>query len=255
MKTWFDSVIIARRILTALVRTRRTLVFWAVFPALMLLLFGLIYAGSSGTGSSFDRTAPGILVGAALFFSCLGGPVATLVTERESGTLRRLLLSPLSGTAYFLGVVLAYAAVAAGQTAIVYAVAIAFGAHFHGSLMLGAAILLLTVVSYCGIGFFLGVNFARRAEDVNGPVAAFGVPLLTLGGTFFPPSILPPYLRVVAQFDPIFHMNESLKAVAASGATARSIMPHLVILFAFSLGALLLGALSYRRLLKVEQAG
>jgi ABC-2 type transport system permease protein len=254
MKVWFDSVIVARRILTGLIRTRRTLVFWAVFPALMLLLFGLIYAGSSGTASSFDRTTPGILVGAALFFSCLGGPVATLVTERESGTLRRLLLSPLSGTAYFLGVVLAYTVIATGQTVVVYTIAAAFGGRFHGSLWLGGLILLLTVASYCGIGFFLGVKFARHAEDVNGPVAAFGVPLLALGGTFFPPSILPPYLRTVAQFDPIFHMNESLKSVAANGANAASIMHSLIVLGLFAIAALLLGALSYRHLLKVEQS-
>jgi len=116
-------------------------------------------------------------------------------------------------------------------------------------------ILFLTVISYCGMGFFFGANFARRTEDVNGPVAAFGVPLLALGGTFFSPSIMPPYLRTVAQFDPIFHMNESLKAVAANGAPVRSIMSHLAVLVSFAFASLLLGALSYRRLLKVEQSG
>jgi ABC-2 type transport system ATP-binding protein len=40
----------------------------AIFPALMLLLFGLIYAGDSSRSASFDYTAPGILIGAALFF-------------------------------------------------------------------------------------------------------------------------------------------------------------------------------------------
>ncbi len=255
MKNLRDSVTVARRILTALVRTRRTLVFWAAFPALMLLLFGLIYAGSSGSASSFDRTAPGILVGAALFFSCLGGPVAALVAERESGTLRRLLLSPLSGMAYFVGVVMAYAVVAAGQTCIVYAIALAFGACFHGSILLGAFIVLLTVISYCGLGFFFGAHLARRTEDVTGPVAAFGVPLLVLGGTFFPPSILPAYLLKVAQFDPVYHMNEALKAVAAQGATVSAILRHLVVLATFATLSLLLGALSYRRLLRVEQTG
>ena len=74
----------------------------------MLLLFGLIYAGGNSTTKSFDFTAPGILIGAALFFSCLGGPVALIVAERERRTLRRLLVSPLKPISYFIGIVIAY---------------------------------------------------------------------------------------------------------------------------------------------------
>lgn len=250
-----DSLTVAARVLREHRRNRRIVVFWATFPALMLLLFGLIYAGGSGTARSFDRTTPGILIGAALFFSCLGGPVANVVAERESGTLRRLLLSPLSGVSYFVGILIAYLFVAAGQAAVVYGVAFAFGGRFHGSLALGAVIVALSVAAYCGLGFFLGANFTKRTEDVNGPVAAFGVPLLVLGGTFFPPSILPSFLLAAAWFNPIFHMNESLKAIAADGATLNDVFPHLAILVTFALLSLLLGALSYRRLLRVEQSG
>jgi ABC-2 type transport system permease protein len=135
-----------------------------MFPALMLLLFGLIYAGGSSTGDSFDRTAPGILIGAALFFSCLGGPITTIVAERESGTLRRLLLSPLSGSSYFLGVLSAYVVVALGQALVVYGIAYAFGGRFHGSVLLGLAIVVLSVAAYCGLGFFFGANFTRGLQ-------------------------------------------------------------------------------------------
>lgn len=249
-----SSLTVAHRILVELTRNRRILIFWALFPALMLLLFGLIYAGGGGTASSFDRTTPGILVGAALFFSCLGGPAAVLVGERENGTLRRLLLSPLSGASYFLGVVLAFVTIAFGQAAIVFAISAAFGGRFHGSLVVGALIILLCVASYCGLGFFFGAQLARRAEDVNGPLAAFGVPLLVLGGTFFPPSVLPPFLRRVAVLDPVFHMNQALKAVAADGATLGQVRTHVIVLAAVSAFSLLVGALSYRRLLAIEQA-
>lgn len=250
-----DAKTVAWRVLRELLSSRRILIFWAMFPALMLLLFGLIYAGGSSTGDSFDRTAPGILIGAALFFSCLGGPITTIVAERESGTLRRLLLSPLSGSAYFLGVLFAYVVVALGQALVVYGIAYAFGGRFHGSVLLGLAIVVLSVAAYCGLGFFFGANFTKRTEDVTGPVAAFGVPLLVLGGTFFPPSILPTFLLAAAWFNPIFHMNEALKAVAADGADVAGIHAHLSVLVVFSLLALVLGALSYRRLLRVEQAG
>jgi ABC-2 type transport system permease protein len=229
-----EIVAIAIRILTELVSMRRSLIFWAVFPTLMLLLFGLIYAGGGSTADSFDATAPGILIGAALFFSCLGGPVALIVGERERRTLRRLLLSPLRPSSYFLGICAAYFAIAIVQTLIVYGIAFLFGGRFHGSWPLGALIVFLSVVSFVGLGFFFGARFARHSEDVNGPVAAFGVPLLVLGGTFFPVSILPSYLLTVAYADPVFHMNEALKQVSALGSSASDVAIHLLFLVVFS---------------------
>ena len=56
-----------------------------------------------------------------------------------------------------------------------YALAHANGARYHG-VALGALIVALAVFSYVGLGF--GSRFARRAEEVNGPPSAFGVPLL-----------------------------------------------------------------------------
>ena len=231
------------------------MVFWVVFPTLMLLLFGLIYAGNGRTAGSFDRVAPGILIGAALFFSCLGGPIAVIVGERERRTLRRLLVTPVRASSYFLGVAVAHSVIALVQALIVYGIAAAFGGRFHGSLLLGALIVGLSVVSFVGMGFVFGAHFSRRTEDVNGPVAAFGVPLLVLGGTFFPPEMLPPFLLKLAQLDPIYHMNMALKPVSALGAGAADIAPHLALLAGFAIVALALGTRSYRSLLARERRG
>lgn len=244
---------IARRILIELWRTRRTMVFWIVFPTLMLILFGLIYAGNDRVSRSFDWVAPGILIGAALFFSCLGGPVAVIVGERERRTLRRLLLTPVRPSSYMLGVVMAQLVVAFGQTAIVYGIAAAFGGSFHGSLSLGALIVLLSVSTFVGLGFFFGAHFSRSTEDVNGPVAAFGVPLLVLGGTFFSPKILPDFLWKLAHLDPVFHMNQALKPVSAKGAGAADIAVHLVLLVVFAAVALALGTHAYGVMLRRER--
>jgi ABC-2 type transport system permease protein len=250
---WQQALAVARRILTEHVRQRRGLIFWAVFPALMLLLFGLIYRENAAMRAGFDSTPAGILIGAALFFSCLGGTTVILVAERERRTLRRLLVSPLHPAAYFLGIVLALALVAAGQAAIVFAIGAGLGARYHGSVALGAAIVALSVIGYVGLGFFFGARFARRAEDVNGPLAAFGVPLLVLGGTFFPITLMPPVLVRAAAFNPVFHMNEALKGVAGRGLGAEALAGHLGFLLGFAALSLWLGVISYRRLLREER--
>ena len=59
MKRYFNEIMaITNRILIELIRMRRSLIFWVVFPTLMLLLFGLIYAGGSSTTKSFANRAP-----------------------------------------------------------------------------------------------------------------------------------------------------------------------------------------------------
>lgn len=254
MRSLREILAVAKRILIEMVRTRRSMVFWIAFPTLMLLLFGMIYGSNGRLERSFDATAPGILIGAALFFSCLGGPVAVLVGERERRTLRRVLLTSAGASSYFLGVVLAHAVIAAGQTLIVYGIAAAFGARFHGSWTLGLFIIGLAVTSYVGMGFLFGTRFSRRTEDVNGPVAAFGVPLLVLGGTFFPPDVLPPFLLRLAYLDPIFHMNEALKPVSALGAGLMEVRVHVAFLCAFSLLSIVLGTRAYRSLLARERS-
>jgi ABC-2 type transport system permease protein len=248
-----QTLAVAGRILVEYGRQRRSLLFWAAFPALMLLLFGYIYKASPTMTGSIDTTPAGILIGAALFFSCLGGTVSLIVAERERRTLRRLLVSPLAPAAYFLGIVMALMAVAAGQAVIVYAIAYAMGSHFRGDVWLGVTIVALSVFAYVGLGFFFGARFARRAEDVNGPVAAFGVPLLVLAGTWFPVSLLPKFLRAVAWFDPVFHMNEALKGVAGRGLGWADLAGSLGFLSAFAMAALVLGVVSYRRILAEEK--
>lgn len=248
-----ETLAITQRILMELIRMRRSLIFWVVFPTLMLLLFGLIYSGGGNSKASFDATAPGILIGAAMFFSCLGGPVSLIVAERERRTLRRLLVSPLKPISYFIGIVIAFSIIAFGQAIIVYGIAYIFGGRFHGSLFLGFLILLLSVFSFVGGGFYFGARFTKRTEDVNGPVAAFGVPLLVLAGTFFPVTILPNYLLKLAYLDPIFHMNQALKGVSAMGFGVKEISIHLIFLTSFSIFSMFLGARSYRAMLIQEK--
>ncbi|WP_072623234.1 ABC transporter permease [Spirulina major] len=250
-----DAVAVAQRILWEMGRRRRSLVFWGVFPLSVLILMGVILADRAELPLSLalELAAPATLAGAALFFSCVGGTVATLVAEREQQTLKRLFLSPLSGEGYFLGICGAQGAIALGQTVLLYGVARGMGARFVGAWWLGVVIVGLSILAYVGVGFLLGTQLARRTEDVNTLIAAFGVPLLILGGAFLPTMIFPASLLTIAQFNPIFHMTEALTGVWADGATVGDIRDHLSILAGFAIAMLILGGLSYQQMLRRER--
>ncbi|BAY26869.1 ABC-2 type transporter [Calothrix sp. NIES-2100] len=255
MKYWREIIAVTQRILIELLRRRRSLIFWSIFPVSVLILSGFILAERAKLpiNTAFEYAAPSTLVGAAMFFSCLGGSVATVVAEREQQTLKRLFLSPLSGISYFLGIFLAHSCIALGQTVLIYAIAAFWGATFKGSILLGLIIILMTIIAYVGLGFILGTQLARRIEDVNALVAAFGVPLLILGGAFLPAALFPPTLINLAQYNPIYHMNEAFVGVAAKGAGINEIASHFGFLLVFAVVMLGCGWLSYRRMLIVER--
>ncbi len=255
MKYWDETLAVAQRILTELIRRRRSLIFWSVFPISVLLINGYILAERAqiSTAEAMKLAAPSSLVGAALFFSCLGGSVATVVAEREQKTLKRLFISPLSGTSYFLGIFLAHSLIGISQTLLVYLVIAWLGVSFSGSIILGLIIILLSIAAYVGVGFILGTQLAKRTEDVNALVAAFGVPLLILGGAFLPTSLFPQKLLEIAEFNPIYHMNEALVAVWANGEGLADIQSHFIFLCVFSAIMVILGWLSYHQMLQLEK--
>ncbi|TBR60198.1 ABC transporter permease [Mastigocladus laminosus UU774] len=255
MKLWCEAIAVTQRILIELLRRRRSLIFWIIFPISILLINGFVLAESMklSTEQGFEYAAPSTLVGAALFFSCLGGSVATVVSEREQQTLKRLFISPLSGTSYFVGIFLAHSCIGFGQTLIIYTIAAFWGATFKGSVFLGAIIIFMSIVAYVGLGFILGTQLARRTEDVNSLVAAFGVPLLILGGAFFPIRFLPKALLDLAKINPIYHMNQALLAVSTQGNNIEDIASNFQFLSGFTLMMILGGWFSYRRMVILER--
>lgn len=254
-RDWQGTIAIAQRILLELWRRKVSLVCWIVFPASILLVNGLILTERSqlSTGEAFAQSVPPCLVGTALFFSCLGGSIATIVAEREQRTLKQLLISPLRGMAYFLGIFLAYGAIGVGQTLLVYAIAALTGSEFKGSLSLGLLIIGLSMMAYVGTGFCIGAKLARRTEDVNALIAALGVPLLLLSGAFVPINFFPAALRTLARYNPIYHMIEALAAVSVEDISRDNLMPHLWFLGGFTGLMVVAGWVAYRQMLHRER--
>ncbi len=255
MKYVRETIAVAQRILKELWCRRRSLIFWAIFPSLLLVLNSLILQErvQLSLEEAFTMAAPPTLVGAALFFSGLGGSVATVVSEREQQTLKRLFLTPLSGVSYFFGIYLAYTVIGLGQAGLVYGIARFQGADFSGNFWVALLIILLSIAAYVGLGFVLGTQLARRTEDVNALVAAFGVPLMILGGTFMPATFFPQSLLNLAQFNPIYHMIEAFSGVVISGETLAEVGTHVQFLALFAISMVLCGWLAYQRMIQIER--
>ncbi|BAQ61416.1 putative ABC-2 type transport system permease protein [Geminocystis sp. NIES-3708] len=255
MEYFAQTLAVTERILRELFTRKRSIIFWMIFPIFILLINSYIIAERAKitTTLAMKISAPSSLIGAALFFSCLGGTIATIVAEREQKTLKRLFISPLSGISYFFGIFFAHFFIGILQTILVYGLLFFSGKYISGSIILGFVIIFLSIISYVGLGFILGTQLAKRTEDVNTIVATFGVPLLILGGTFFPSSLFPEKLLKIAQFNPIFHMNEALIDVWGKGKYFDEIQGHFFFLIIFAITMILLGWCCYEKMIKSEK--
>jgi ABC-2 type transport system permease protein len=74
-----------------------------------------------------------------------------------------------------------------------------------------------------------------------------------LGGAFFPTSFFPKILLQIAEFNPVYHMNEALVGVSNNGDSLQTIRKHFSFLCAFAAATLVVAWFSYNRMLKSEK--
>ena len=208
------SFLTARRVLQQLRNDPRTIALMLVVPCVLLGLMAWVY---NGTPHMFDRVGPGLLGIFPLVVMFLVTSISTL-RERQSGTLERLLTTPLSKGAFMAGYGIAFAAVALAQAL----VAVAFA------------------VWVCQL-------------DIAGPlwqlvvVAVFDAVLGTALGLLVPRGDLPTGLKQFSDVLPLSYAVDAMKSLATDPNGGATVGKDITILIAFSVVALALGALTLRR--------
>ena len=192
-------------------RTRRTWMQSIVSPVISTSLYFIVFGAAIGSRIS---TIEGVSYGA---FIVPGLMMLTLLTQsvsnaaigiyfpRFTGTIYELLSAPVSTLEILLG----YVGAAATKSIVLGLVILGTSALFvpihiaHPLWML--AFLVLTSVSFCLLGFILGV-WADGVDKLQAAPLLIITPLTFLGGTFYSTNVLPPFWRTVTLFNPIFYL-------------------------------------------------
>jgi len=198
-------------------RQRDTVVFTFALPVVLLLMLGSIftgvYEGSPVTVSQYF--VPGMLAGgvASTTFVNLG---ASIASDRDDGTLRRLRGAPMPPSAYFIGKVLMALVVTAIEAVLVVAVGVVlFGLALPatpGRWFIAAWVMVLGTAA-CGL---LGIAASGLARSARSAGAVFNLPYLVLGfssGVFFTPiSALPQPILQLGSLFPLRWMAQGFRA-------------------------------------------
>lgn len=212
--------IVARDLLRTM-RQKGRLVGGLVRPLMWLVLvgsgFNAIARVSSGI-SYQEFVYPGIVVMATLFGSML--MAISTVYDREFGVLRLMLACPAGVPAVLTGRVLAAAIAGLLQGAVVLVLA-PFVLRVSATQLLSAVgALTLAAIASSVLGLLVASRL-RSVENFAGVINVVLFPLLFASGALYPPSGMPPALKLLAKLNPVTYqvdlMRHALGQPAESG--------------------------------------
>ncbi len=153
---------------------------------------------------------PGI-IGFAAMQMCIFSVAQGQVQARQSGMLKGMLLTRMTGFEFVMGTAISRMLLAVCQAAALIAVAVlAFKVQPEGSLVSIAAVVLLGGIAFVGIGFLIS-GLTTSQETVNPIANAVMLPMFLLGGVFFPVTSLPLWLQGVAGVLPLANFTAALR--------------------------------------------
>jgi len=170
----------------------------------------------------------------------------TMLRERTTGTLERLMAMPIAKLDLLLGYGVAFATVAAVQAALVSLVA--FGLldlHTAGPRWLVVVLAVTNAVLGMSLGLFFSA-FARTEFQAVQFMPAFVFPQILLCGLIVPRDQMARLLEVVAAFLPLTYAYDALERVSDNVLDARLAFDVLIVVAVTAL-ALALGAATLRR--------
>ncbi|QHE69265.1 ABC transporter permease [Rhodococcus sp. WAY2] len=239
----------AGRILAQLRADHRTVAMILVVPSLLMVLLYFLYQNvpaAPGQQSLFERVAItmlGILPFVVMFL------VTSIAMQRErtSGTLERLLTTPLGKLDLLGGYAAAFSTAAAAQAALACAVAFGFlGLDTEGSVSWVLLIAVLNAILGVALGLLCSA-FARTEFQAVQFMPVIVVPQLFLCGLLVPRDQLPTWLEWSSNVLPLSYAVEALQQVATHPGTTGIMWRDLTVVAAFALLALSLGAATLRR--------
>jgi ABC-2 type transport system permease protein len=196
--------------------------------------------------STISFAAPAMVTTFAFLFTFMLTSVAFL-RERSSGTLDRLLASPITRWEILAGYLGGFLPFAAIQSALVLGYAIVvLDATVAGSIWLVVLVLLLLVIGVVNLGIALSF-FARNELQVIQFIPLVLLPQIFLGGLFWPVQTLWEPLTWLSILFPVTHAVHALRQVMLGGAGIERIATDLWALLGFAAAMVLLGVLVLRR--------
>ncbi|BCB73947.1 ABC transporter permease [Phytohabitans flavus] len=231
------------RILRQLLHDPRTIGMLVVVPALLLALLYFMYDDQPMV---FDRVAL-VMLGVFPFVIMFLVTSIAMLRERTTGTLERLLTTPLGKLDLLFGYGIAFGLAAAVQASVAAALAYwLFGLDTAGSTWLVILIAVVNAVLGVALGLFCSA-FARTEFQAVQFMPVVAVPQILLCGLFVAREQMAGWLEAISNVLPLSYAVEALQQVGANANPTATLWRDLGIVAGCVVVALILAAATLRR--------
>ncbi|GAA5026229.1 ABC transporter permease [Microbacterium fluvii] len=232
----------ARRVLRQLRHDPRSIALMLVAPSLLVGLFAWLFSDQDGV---FDMFGGPILALFPFIVMFLITSVTTL-RERRSGTLERLMTTPIGKADFVLGYALAFGLMATLQAIVTVTFAVTVcGLEVDGPVWQLGLVAIVDAILGTALGL-LASAFARTEFQAVQFMPVLVFPQIILGGLFMPRDQMPEVLEAISNWLPLSYAIDTINAVTA-GDEGWDVWRPLLIVVAFAVGSLVLAALTLRR--------
>lgn len=233
----------ARRILRQLAHDHRTMGLLLVVPTMLLTLLHFMFESAPGR---FDRVAL-VMLGVFPFILMFLITSIAMLRERSSGTLERLLTTPVRRGDLLFGYAAAFGVAAAAQAVLATVVATQLlGLDTSGPTWL--VVLIAVINGFLGVSLGLCLSaFAHSEFQAVQFMPVVGIPQLLLCGLFVPRDQMADWLDVASQVMPLTYAVEALEEVGRQSTATELMWTDVGVVAGGAVLALLLGAATLRR--------
>jgi len=234
---------VAVRVLAQLRRDPRTIALIVGVPCLLETLLKELFAGGSPVFQHVGAPLLGMFPLVTMFIVTS----ITMLRERTSGTLERLMTLPLGKLDLLAGYGAAFALLAAAQAAIVSALTFGLlGLHVAGPQVLVGVLAVANAVLGSTLGLFVSA-FAQTEFQAVQFMPALIFPQLLLCGLFVARDDMASVLYAISWALPLTYAYDALARATSLAPLGASLVLDVLVVVGCTLGALALGALTLRR--------
>lgn len=207
----------------------------AVQPALWLLVFGQAFSKVRAipTGNVNYQTfmTPGILAQSMMFISIFYG--LSIIWDKDQGILQKLIALPVPRSAFVTGKALGAGVRAISQVMIILFLSLLIGIKLHWSIV---NILMSVITIIFGAIIFSSLSMAIAAivktrERFMGIGQVITMPLFFASNAIYPIEIMPHWLQIVAQINPLSYIVELLRGYLLNSPIPNAGLDWLIIIF------------------------